>query len=134
MLKPLLLFLSQPANNCIEGQQSSAGYGFSVEEVSNLDVYTDMEVHRFFANVQHVLSPRLVATGSVSWEPGTLNGRAGIREDQDETNTKAGAALIYRVNTRWTISATLDRDEVTSDDPGRLLKRTRGGLSVRCVF
>ena len=35
---------------------------------------------------------------------------------------------------RLLFSATLDRDEVTSDDEGRMLKRTRGGFSVRCVF
>ncbi len=117
-----------------KGSYVSAGYGFSVEEVSNLDVYTDMEVHRFFANVQQTLSPRLVATGSLSWEPGRLNGREGVSLDRDETNAKLGLALIYRLNTRWTISATVDRDDVTSDDPGRMLKRTRGGLTVRCVF
>ncbi|ATC63050.1 hypothetical protein CMV30_03220 [Nibricoccus aquaticus] len=117
-----------------KGSYVSAGYGFSVEEVSNLDVYTDMTVHRFFANVQQVISPRLVATGSLSWEPGKLNGREGVSPDRDETNVKLGVALIHRLNTRWTVSATLDRDDVTSDDPGRMLKRTRGGLTVRCVF
>jgi hypothetical protein len=117
-----------------KGSYVSAGYGFSVEEISNLDVYTDMAVHRFFANAQQVLSPRTVATGSVSWEPAQLNGRESIREDRDETNTRAGLALIYRLNTRWTVSATVDRDEITSDDPGRMLKRTRGGLTIRCVF
>ncbi|MGC4075391.1 MAG: hypothetical protein QM760_23405 [Nibricoccus sp.] len=117
-----------------KGSYLSAGYGFSVEEVSNLDVYTDMSVHRFFANVQQVISPRMVATASLGWEPGTLNGRAGVSPDRDETNTKVGLALIYRLNARWTASATLDYDNVNSEDPGRMLQRTRGGLSVRCVF
>jgi hypothetical protein len=112
----------------------SVGYGFSVEEVSNLDLYTDMSVHRFFANVQHVLTPKFVATTSLSWEPTRLNGRPGASPDLDETNTRAGCALIYRLGPRWTLSGTLDRDEVDSDDPGRILKRTRAGLSARCVF
>ena len=117
-----------------KGSYLSAGYGFSVEEVSNLDVYTDMAVHRFFANVQQVLTPRMVVTGSASWEPTRLNGREGISPDRDETNTKVGMAAVYRLSTLWTVSATLDRDDVSSDDPGRQLKRSRGGLTARWVF
>jgi predicted porin len=117
-----------------KGSYISVGYGFSVEEVSNLDVYTDMSVHRFFANVQHALTPKSAATASVSWEPSKLNGREGISPDRDETNIRAGVAFVYRISPRWTVSATLDRDDITSDDPGRMLKRTRGGVSVRAVF
>ena len=117
-----------------KGSYLSAGYGFSVEEVSNLDVYTDMSVHRFFANVQHVLTPRLIATGSVSWEPTLLNGRQGVSRDRDETNARMGVALTYRLGARGSVSATVDRDDVKSDDPGRILKRTRAGVSVRWVF
>ena len=116
------------------GSYLSFGYGFSVEEVSNLDVYTDMAVHRFFANVQHMLTPKLAATASASWEPSRLNGRRGVSPDRDETNTRAGVAVFYRVDTRWTISGTIDRDDVRSDDAGRMLKRTRAGLSIRAVF
>jgi hypothetical protein len=117
-----------------KGSYLSAGYGFSVEEVSNLDVYTDMSVHRFFANVQHVLTPRLIATGSVSWEPTLLNGRQGVSRDRDETNARMGVALTYRLGASGSVSATVDRDAVKSDDPGRILKRTRAGVSVRWVF
>jgi len=117
-----------------KGSYLAVGYGFSVEEVSNLDVYTDMAVHRFFANVQHTLTPKLAATASVNWEPTQLKGRPGVSPDRDETNTRAGMALIYRAGTQWTASATLDRDDIRSDDAGRQLKRTRGGVSIRWIF
>lgn len=117
-----------------KGGYIALGYGFSVEEVSNLDRYTDRSVHRFFVNAQHVLTPKLVATASATREPTTLNGRPGAGPDRDETNTRFGAALLYRLRVNWTVSATLDRDDVSSDDPGRELKRTRAALSVRCVF
>jgi hypothetical protein len=116
------------------GSYVSAGYGFSVEEVSNLDVYTDMSVHRFFVNVQQVVTPKFLVTAALSWEPTRLNGRAGLSPDRSETNAKAGLALVYRVGPRWTLSATVDVDDVESDDPGRLLDRQRGGLSARLVF
>jgi hypothetical protein len=112
----------------------SAGYGFAVEEVSNLDVYTDMSVHRFFVNVQHVLTPKLVATGSFNWEPSVLNGRRGVSPDRDETNTKVGLALVYRAGTRWVVSATIDWDNIASEDNGRDLQRLRAGANVRWVF
>jgi hypothetical protein len=117
-----------------KGSYASIGYGFSVEEVSNLDVYTDMAVHRFFANLHHVVTPRLIAGASLSWAPGRLNGREGISPDRDETNTRAGLALSYRAGVRWTVSATLDRDDVESEGPGRELKRTRAGVSARWLF
>jgi Uncharacterized protein conserved in bacteria (DUF2320). len=117
-----------------QGAYWSIGYGFSVEEVSNLDTYTDMAVHRFFANWQHTLAPKLTASASASWEPSKLNGRENIAPDRDETNTRLGVALTYRIGVRWAASVTWDRDDVRSDDAGRRLERTRAGVSVRAYY
>ncbi len=121
-------------NDYAQGAYWSVGYGFSVEEVSNLDVYTDMAVHRFFANWQHTLTPKLTASASGSWEPSTLNGRENIAPDRNETNTRFGLALTYRIGVRWSASITWDRDDVRSDDAGRRLERTRAGVSMRAYF
>ncbi|WP_068770740.1 outer membrane beta-barrel protein [Termitidicoccus mucosus] len=112
----------------------SVGYAFSVVESSNLDLYTDSYTHRFFANIQHSLTPRLTASGSLNYEPGTLNGRKGLSEDRDETNLRVGAAVTYSISKYWAFSTTLDYDRIDSDDPVRELERLRGGASVRYVF
>jgi hypothetical protein len=110
------------------------GYGYSVEETSNIEIYHDMAVDRFFMNVQQGLASKLVATGSFTWEPSRLHGRDGIRPDQDETTTQAGMALIFRLDRRWSLSGTVDYDRVRSDDAGRGLKRTRTGVHAKYVF
>lgn len=117
-----------------KGSYVSLGYGYSVEETSNTDLYTDMSVNRFFLNWQQVLTPKFVLTGSVTWEPSRLHGRLGVRADQDETNGQFGAALVYRPTRRISVSLTADYDRVTSDDRFRALKRTRAGLSAKYVF
>jgi hypothetical protein len=122
-----------------QGSYVSAGYGYSVEETSNIELYSDMSVNRFFVNVQQAVTPKIIATGSVTWEPSRLHGRSsdGVRaghQDQNETNTQLGFALIYRPGKTWSVSATVDYDRIASDDAARQLKRTRAGLSVRFVF
>jgi hypothetical protein len=80
------------------------------------------------------LSPKIIATGSFDWEPSILRGRRGISPDRDETNTRAGLALIYRPVNSWSLSATIDVDRVHSEQPGRGLARNRYGLSARYAF
>ena len=117
-----------------QGSYVSVGYGYSVEETSNIDLYSDMSVNRFFVNLQQVVLPRIVATGSLTWEPSRLHGRPAIHADINETNTQLGLALIYRPGKVWSISATFDHDRINSDDPSRQLKRARTGLNVKYVF
>jgi hypothetical protein len=116
-----------------QGSYVSAGYGYSVEETSNIDLYSDMSVNRFFVNLQQVVLPRIIATGSLTWEPSRLNGRPGT-PDVNETNTRLGFALIYRPGKVWSVSATFDHDRINSGDPSRQLKRDRTGLNVKYVF
>ena len=117
-----------------KGSYVSAGYGYSVEETSNTELYTDMSVNRCFLNLQQVITPQFVFTSSLTWEPSRLHGRLGVRADQNETNSQLGGALIYRPARRWSVSLTVDYDRITSDDPYRALKRMRGGLSTKYVF
>ena len=117
-----------------QGSYVSVGYGYSVEETSNIELYSDMSVNRFFVNLQQVVLPKIVATGSVTWEPSKLHGRPGIRSDLNETNTRLGFALIYRPGKVWSVSATFDYDRIRSDDPSRQLKRARSGLNAKYVF
>lgn len=111
----------------------SAGYIYTFEETSNVALYTDTKVSRFFVNVQHSLSALIVASGSISYEPSTLQGRRGIA-DVDETTTRFGAALSYLISKNWTASATFDHDNVDSDSPSRDLKRQRYGVSAAFSF
>ena len=117
-----------------QGSYVSVGYGYSVEETSNIELYSDMSVNRFFVNLQQLIVPKIVATGSITWEPSRLHGRLGVRSDLNETNTKLGFALIYRPGKVWSVSATFDYDRINSGDSARQLKRARTGLSAKYVF
>lgn len=111
----------------------TSGFVHTLEEASNVAQFTDTEVNRFFANLQHALTPLIVASGSLTYEPSTLQGRAG-QADVDEKTTRVGVALSYLPTQHWTVSATFDHDRVKSDDPSRGLKRERVGLSVAYSF
>jgi hypothetical protein len=117
-----------------KGSYLAGGYSYSIEETSNVDRYTDIRVNRVFLNVQHAISAKLSATASASWEPSVLQGRQGVSRDLDETNRQAGVALIYRPRGTWSVSLTVDWDHIKSDDPGRMLERTRGGMTARYAF
>lgn len=112
----------------------SAGYILAIEEISNVQLYTDILVHRFFANVQHALSGH--TTGSVFYnvEPSELLGRPGLSGDRDEVTQRLGAALTWRPEPGWMVSGTIDVDVTDSDDPFRDLDRTRIGVDVRYSF
>lgn len=117
-----------------KGSYVAFGYGYSVEETSNTDLYTDISVNRFFINLQQTVTSSLVTTGSITWEPSNLHGRTGVNPDRSETNTQIGIAVVYRLARRLSLSLTVDRDHIRSDDPSRSLKRTRTGLSIKYVF
>jgi len=117
-----------------KGSYLSLGYGYSVEETSNIELYTDMSVNRFFLNLQQAIMPKLIATSSINWEPSRLHGRRGVRPDQNETNARAGLALIYQPAKTWSVSLSFDYDKIESDDVSRKLVRHRTGLSARYVF
>ena len=117
-----------------QGSYLSLGYSYSLEETSNVDLYTDASMHRFFANVRQALASRWIATLSATWAPGTLQGRQGIGPDREETNTQLGLALTYQPNRRWSVSTTCDIDKVASEDPSRDLDRQRIGVAARYAF
>mgnify|MGYP003625083122 CR=1 FL=1 len=111
----------------------ASGYIYTFEEASNTALYNDTKVSRFFVNVQHAVSALIVASGSINYEPSSLQGRRGVT-DVDETITRFGLALTYLLNQNWTISGTYDHDKVKSDDPARGMKRDRFGINVALSF
>lgn len=111
----------------------AGGYGYTVEETSDIVRFTDAKVHRIFGSVQHALTALVVASGSVTYEPSQLQGRRGVA-DIDEKTLRAGVALTYLATKNWTATATLDRDRVRSDDPVRQLSRTRVAVGATFSF
>lgn len=112
----------------------SLGYGYSVEETSNVELYTDISVNRFFVNLQQRLASKLLGTVSTTWQPSRLHGRAGVHADENETNWQTGFALTYQPTKRWSVSAVVDFDRISSGDASRNLDRSRTGLNARYVF
>ena len=112
----------------------SAGYIYATEEISNVALYTDIQVNRFFVNMQHAMTAQI--TGSVFYniEPATLNGRAGVSPDRDETTHRGGLALTYQPRRNWLVAATVDIDSTKSDDNNRDLERQRIGIDARYTF
>ncbi len=112
----------------------AAGYSHSYEENSTIELFTDSVVDRFFVNWQQVLTPKFMLTGSVDWEPATLEGRRGISPNRRETDTRVGLALVYHPLNNWSMSATVDVDRIHSQQPGRSLSRQRYGVTARYAF
>jgi hypothetical protein len=111
----------------------TGGFIHAFEESSNIAAFTDTKVSRFFVNVQHALSALIVASGSVTYEPSTLQGR-GAQVDVDERTTRFGLALTYLPTRNWSISGTFDNDRVSSDLGSRSLSRRRYGISAAYSF
>ncbi|MEX2044907.1 MAG: outer membrane beta-barrel protein [Opitutus sp.] len=109
------------------------GYGYSFDESSDTTRFTDMQVNRFFVNVQHSITALIVGSVSIGFEPSQLQGRRGVA-DVDEDTTRLGAALSYLPTKDWTISASYDYDRVNSDDPARGMKRSRVALNASHTF
>lgn len=109
------------------------GYAHSLDETSDAESFTDMEVNRFFLNVQHRLTGLIAVSGSAGYEPAELKGRRG-RAGIDETTIRWGAALSYLPRKNWVASATYDYDRVRSDEAVRGMTRQRVGVSARFSF
>jgi hypothetical protein len=109
------------------------GLGYSLEETSDTARFNDSRALRAFISVQHALSALIVAAGSVSLEPSSLQGRRG-RANVDETTVRSGLTLTYLPKPGWMISGSLDLDRADSDDPARDLRRTRISLGATRSF
>ncbi len=107
----------------------TGGYAYSLDESSDVVNYTDARVNRFFVNLQHAITPLIVASGSVDYEPSVQQGRRGV-SNANETTVRLGAAVSYLPTKNWTLSATYDYDRVKSDVAARELARSRTGLSA----
>jgi hypothetical protein len=116
-----------------KGSFVTAGYLYTLEETSNVVLYTDEKVNRVFVNVQHALTALFVASGSVDYEPSQLLGTIGNR-NVNETTAHCGLALTYLPTKNWALSATYDYDNVSSGDATRELSRNRYGVSARYTF
>lgn len=109
------------------------GVGYNFEETSDTARFNDEKLLRMFVNVQHQISALIVGSASVSYEPGTLQGRRGVA-DVDEKTTRLGGAISYLPTKNWLISGSADYDHTRSDDPVRNLNRRRVGLSATYSF
>jgi hypothetical protein len=116
-----------------QGSFVSAGYVYDLEETSNVVLYTDTQVNRFFVNVQHAVTALIASSASIDFEPSKLNGVRGS-PDVNETTTRLGYALSYLPNKNWLVSATYDYDKVSSGDPSRGLSRNRVGINAKYTF
>ena len=112
----------------------SGGYMLAIEEISNVVLYTDIEVHRFFVNLQHSLTAKTTGSLFFNVEPSTLLGRPGLSPNRDETTQRMGAALTLQPARGWTVSGTVDVDVTDSADTFRDLDRTRFGIDLRYSF
>lgn len=112
----------------------AVGYMHTLEEPSDVNSFTDTQVNRFFVNIQHALSGAFTASGSVTYEPSTLQGRPGGSVDKDEETTRFGLALAWRPTKNWALIGTFDYDDVSSDVPSREQNRERYGLNARFTF
>lgn len=110
-----------------------AGYAYTFEETSDVTRFNDSKVHRFFANVQHAVTPLIVASGSFSYEPAQLQGRRP-QKDIDEDTVRCGAALNYLPTKNWVLTASYDHDRVWSGINAREMKRERVGVYAAYTF
>lgn len=111
----------------------TAGYVYAFEETSNVELYNDTQVNRFFVNLQHALSALIVASASATYEPSQLQGRRGVA-DVDEATSRFGLALTWLPTKHWAVSASYDYDHIDSDDPSRAQERQRVGVSAGYAF
>lgn len=109
------------------------GFGYSIDETSDTARFNDSKSYKAFVSVQHAVTALIVASGSLTYEPATLQGRRG-QTNVDEKTVRCGAALSYAPTKNWMISASADYDRARSDDAARNLSRTRVGLSAVYSF
>ncbi|MEJ1971665.1 MAG: outer membrane beta-barrel protein [Lacunisphaera sp.] len=111
----------------------SAGYSYTLEEPSDTIRFNDSEVNRFFVNVQHRLSGAFTASGSITYEPSKLQGRAP-QADIDESTLRFGVGISWQPTKNLTVSGTYDLDDIQSDDSSREQNRDRLGISATYTF
>jgi predicted porin len=111
----------------------AGGYAYTFEETADTARFTDTKIQRFFVNAQHAVTALIVASGSITYEPGTLQGRRRV-SDVNERTWRAGAAVSYLPTKNWIITGSVDHDRVRSDDPGRRLKRNRVSVGATLSF
>ncbi len=109
------------------------GFGYSLDETSDTARFNDTKTYRSFLSVQHSVTALIVASGSLSYEPSTLQGRRG-QANVGDTSVRVGAALSYLPTKSWTISASCDYDRVRSDEASRDLRRARFGVNAVYSF
>ena len=117
-----------------EGSFLAAGYTYTIEEPSDTVNYTDSDVNQVFVNVQHRLTGTFTASGSITYESATLQGRGGVHADIDEKTTRFGLGLSWQPTKNWTVTGTYDLDDVNSGDPNRDQNRDRFGVTARFTF
>jgi len=111
----------------------AAGYAYALEEASNVALYTDSEVNRVFANVQHAFTPIFVGSASLTCESSKLQRRAG-QSDIPETTLRLGVGFHVLFDKNWSLSATYDWDRIDSDDSSREMERHRFSLLATFAF
>lgn len=116
-----------------DGSFLAGGYSFAIEEPSDVNRFTDSKVSRFFVNLQHRLTGVMTASGSLTYEPQQLQGRATQR-DLDENVLRLGLALSWVPTKNWVVTGSYDIDRVDSDDNIRDQERDRIGVSARFSF
>jgi hypothetical protein len=117
-----------------EGSYLAAGYTYTIEESSDSVRFTDSQINRLFVNLEHRVTPLIVASGSITYEPAELQGRRGVTVDIDEDTTRFGLGLNWLPNKNWMVGASLDVDRVSSGDRNREQDRTRFGVNARYSF
>ncbi len=116
-----------------EGSYLAVGYTYTIDESSDVVLFTDTKVSRFFVNVQHRLGGAFTFSGSLTYEPSQLQGR-GAQADIDETTTRFGLGLSWLPTKNWTVTGSYDLDDVKSDLANREQNRDRLGVSARYTF
>jgi hypothetical protein len=116
-----------------DGSFVTGGYVYTIEEASDTTQFTDNRVNRFFVNLQHTIRPLLIASGSFTYEPSTLQGRRGFANVAEDT-FRSGVSLSYLPTKQWTVSFSYDNDHVSSAESARNLARDRVGLNASYAF
>ncbi|HXN35429.1 MAG TPA: outer membrane beta-barrel protein [Opitutaceae bacterium] len=116
-----------------KGSYISAGYTYDLEETSDPALFSEEKVNRMFVNIQHQITPLIVGSASMDYEPSTLVGRSGQANIQEDS-THAGLALTYLRTKNWSFTASYDYDIVNSGISSRGMNRSRLGLSGTVVY
>jgi len=122
-----------------KGSYVSVGYSYDIEESSDPLLFSDENVNKIFANIQHAFTPLVVGSASIDYEPARLNGLPAkngnpAQADIDEDSTHAGVALTYLPAKNWRLVASYDYDLVDSGLSDRSLNRSRVGVSATVNF